>query len=362
MSGTALEDILSFVDLAKRRRTSSLPQEERQRMDALDEQLRDLIDGARPAPKRLDNPAPTKSRPKINVPKAKIKVDSSSGKSGISIGGLAESLEISLKDKKKLKQVSVEDLPVSDYTPSRSPAYLDDYYGEDFARPSQVVAKIQPSQVVNAEGLSVDLPHETRDLWGLVQVATKSAAGPRETLEVDAVVRPSSSVADQPAPPMRPASSVADRPAPPASSVTDRPAPTPIPQAPNPIKNAGNSNGGMPAIVHLMAGGTRRGHIDSFAPPSGMVKVRSHKDPQKAPETIRLEEVLAIFFGTEKGQPPSAGDGQTVVVKLVNDRQVTGQSSDYQEGASALTVIPAQRRGGIDRIWIPAWAVKEIEI
>ena len=49
-------------------------------------------------------------------------------------------------------------------------------------------------------------------------------------------------------------------------------------------------------------------------------------------------------------------------MKLVNDKQVSGVTNDYEEGAMSLTVVPEPRRGNIDRIWVPAWAVKGIEI
>jgi hypothetical protein len=50
------------------------------------------------------------------------------------------------------------------------------------------------------------------------------------------------------------------------------------------------------------------------------------------------------------------------VVLLANDRQIAGYTPDYVEGGAALTVIPEPRRPNLDRVWIPAWAVKAIDL
>src|SRR5687768_13264569 len=58
LSGT-VEVILEFVELAIARRKQPLSSQARSRADALDQTLRDLIDGARPAPRRIEGHAAT---------------------------------------------------------------------------------------------------------------------------------------------------------------------------------------------------------------------------------------------------------------------------------------------------------------
>src|SRR5262249_50859637 len=114
-----------------------------------------------------------------------------------------------------------------------------------------------------------------------------------------------------------------------------------------------------PVIVHLLAGGTKRGAIEEFDPSTGSP---AFFDDGGSTEPIELADVLAVFFVQKKGVEPAAPTGQRVIVKLVNDRQVAGLTEDYQEGGDSLTLTPEQRRGNVDRVWIPAWAVKEIHL
>ncbi len=80
------------------------------------------------------------------------------------------------------------------------------------------------------------------------------------------------------------------------------------------------------------------------------------------PREVRLDEILVIFFGRRPELPPSERSGPRVQVTLANDRRVTGFSPDYQPHGSALTVIPEVDRGGVDRVWIPAWSVKALAV
>ncbi|CAN0559789.1 unnamed protein product, partial [Laminaria digitata] len=128
---------------------------------------------------------------------------------------------------------------------------------------------------------------------------------------------------------------------------------TPAPAAP-PAK-------GVQAIVHIIAGGTLRGRIDGFDPKAAELSLLN-KDPSRPAKTVPMREILAIFFGLGRGEAPSEPVGTAMVVKLVNDRDVRGISPDYSEGGDALTIVPTPKRGSVDRIWIPAGAVKAIEL
>src|SRR5688500_13476716 len=123
--------IMEFVELAATARMRALPVEDRARMQALEETLRGTIHGAKLAPRRVegrqatqdltsDLAAPTKG---AAAPPSSVK-----GLSGIS--SLADQMEMSTKDKSKVREMRVEDLPPSSYTPSRSPRFLADYYAE----------------------------------------------------------------------------------------------------------------------------------------------------------------------------------------------------------------------------------------
>jgi hypothetical protein len=39
-----------------------------------------------------------------------------------------------------------------------------------------------------------------------------------------------------------------------------------------------------------------------------------------------------------------------------------GVSPDYAPGVTAMTLIPDDRRGNVERIWVPAWSVKAIQL
>lgn len=114
-----------------------------------------------------------------------------------------------------------------------------------------------------------------------------------------------------------------------------------------------------PAIVHLLQGGTVRGYIESFEASEGRILVRG-RDESPETQEIRLDEVLLIFFARRREDPPTPKQGSRVDVTLANGKRVVGFSPDYRTGGSALTLVPASDRGGVDRMWIPAWSVKSI--
>ncbi len=114
-----------------------------------------------------------------------------------------------------------------------------------------------------------------------------------------------------------------------------------------------------PTIVHLVHGGTQRGQIEPFSAEDPSLTLVT--DPTKGTKaTVNLRDILAIFYGRQEGEPETPLEGTPVVVTLVNDRTVRGLTPDYEKGNKTMTLIPDPRPGPIDRIWIPAWAVRKI--
>jgi hypothetical protein len=133
-----IDTILEFVDLAIARRRGELAQGDRSRIDELEATLRDVVDGARPAPRRIEgrnvsHVAPKGSGPVAQATITPAKVSAAPRQSGLAgIAELADRLELSTKDRQKLKnEIRLEDLPRSGYTTSKAPTYLDDYYSSD---------------------------------------------------------------------------------------------------------------------------------------------------------------------------------------------------------------------------------------
>lgn len=313
-ASAAYDAINEFVKLAAERRVKALPDKKKARLELLDEQIRDVVEGARPAPKRISNPSAAKTKtPAHGVAPAKIEVKASQA--------LDQALELSTQDRSKLNAVKMEDLPKSGYTPPALPAFMADYYSDSLV-PARISTTDLPSQAVSADGESIDLQQEVKVLLGLEKPAEPEPAAP-----ISVGVTPVGT-------PRR----AADR------AATQAPPPR-----------------GVQVIVHLMAGGTQRGRIDGFEPASGKIELLD-KDPSRPATEMQLDKVLAIFFGTTRGAPATQPAGTGLIVKLTNDRQVTGLSPDYTEGGDSLTLVPNPRRGSIDRIWVPAWAVKSIEL
>ncbi len=334
VAGT-LEIIHEYVDLAMARRKRSIPADAKDRMEALDATLRDLIDGARPRPRRIEGTPviaaatpPPRTRRMMHEAADGLDLDikPAAPKAG-TLDTLAKAIDVSATDRKKMRAVSVDQLPKSKYTSSASPAFLGAYYAEDIVPLDEKTAKsLIPKRVVGSEGETFDLSNEARLLFGLASEAPKAVP----TGDTDVV-----------------------------SAGTPSDARIRVPTTPTSANTNATPARGRPSIVHLLQGGTRRGHIDGFDPSTGEVTFYAADGVES---TIPLQDVLAIFFGLQKGEEPSPPSGQRIIVRLVNDRQVAGLTDDYQEGGDALTIMPEQRRGNVDRIWIPAWAVKEIQL
>jgi hypothetical protein len=309
----AAESILQFVELAIARRRRALSAEDRARIEALDEQLREVIDGSHPAPKHIEGRAISPPA----APPASSQAQAPAQKRGANVKQLAERLEISAKDRKKLNEVNAEDIPVSHYTPPSAPAFLSDYYNEAVV-PISVPRTALPRAMIRADAGELEIPREVRVLFGV----EKPIAVPNDR-----------------------------------SAATDpKRRGTPPPRSASELEAAAKRK---PVIVHLLAGGTKRGQIDAFDPSSGAIELFEETGESSR---IALPEVLAVFFGQKRGEEGSVPTGDKVIVRLVNDRQVSGMTEDYREGGDSLTLTPEQKRGNVDRVWIPAWAVKEIHL
>jgi hypothetical protein len=292
----ALRVIQEFVDLAAKRRVGSLPKEQRARLETLDERLRELIEGAKPKPRNIENPSAVKS---------------------MRVGGLAEELDraIDSKEQKKIRDVSTADLPRSFYTPPSVPAFMADYYDEGLVpTPTSDLGHGAPKEVVRADGSAVELMDEVKVLFGLAEPPPARETPARRT----------------------------------SAPVRER-------------RTSANTGPqlGRPAIVHYVAGATKRGEIAPFEPHTGKL---FFLEKDGSVEEVELGQVLAVFLGLLKGEEPSENAGERLIITLINDKRVTGMTKDYEEGGSSLTLVPDPRRGNIDKIWIPASAVKAIEI
>ena len=293
----ALRAIQEFVDLAIQRRTGSMPQQQRARMDELDQLLRDLVQGAKPKPRAIENPSAVKS---------------------LKVGGLAQELDKALenkaedKDQKKIRDVSTSDLPQSFYTPPSVPAFMADYYEEGLVATPTADLGSAPKTVLTVDGLEIELMDEVKVLFGMME------------------------------------------PPPPRSTQVER-------RNSQQVSRSSGSTGtlGRPTIVHYVSGATKRGEIAPFEPHTGKLHFIERDG---SIDEVDLGQVLAVFLGLQKGEEPSQSAGDRLIVTLINDKRVVGLTQDYEEGGSSLTLIPDPRRGNIDKIWIPASAVKAIEL
>ena len=249
----------------------------------------------------------------------------------------SQTVELTAADEAKTNSVAVNQRPPSRYTPSKVPAYLEDYYAESIM-PARIEPTEVPSRIVAADGSAPDISVQARSLLGIgvlkPQPRLRSAMTPSQDLPQETTTE------DLVGP-----STTNDLPIPEPAAAS-----RPLPKTP--------AISGPHASVYLLDGTSTRGMIPEFDPDSGVVEV--HVDGRPVP--YELEEVMVLLFRVEPGRPPTPIEGDPVLVRLVNDREISGVTPDYREGAMALTVVPSPRQRNIDRVWIPAWAVKAIEM
>lgn len=398
--------IRSFSHLGKKQRRTALNAEERAELAVLDGVLRDVLEGTRPAPKQIANPraanpgrtlstddlasmppmptgltddlsvdaparplpraasrrprssvsvtpasqpAPPSTRPSSTAERpAQIQRAAAAKPKAMSLSDLAN--KVSEADQSKLGEVHSRDLPTGGYTPSKSPAFLGDYYSADL-EPVVVTRDVDPSTVVAPDGSTADLDKEARILFGLETAPPPAATGHRPLPEVsrqraaDSGPTPSGETAPVSVERIRRAA-----PPPPAPAVTQKAKP----------RGSSHATKGIPVIVHMMTGGTTRGRVKAFNPSADTITITVKTQPE--PLQIDLQEVLVIFFGGSLDGTPTPEQGTALAVRLTNDRQISGVSPDYAEGADALRLVPDTKRGNIDHIWVPAWSVKAVEL
>ncbi|MEO1335945.1 MAG: hypothetical protein AAFV29_09870, partial [Myxococcota bacterium] len=115
---------------------------------------------------------------------------------------------------------------------------------------------------------------------------------------------------------------------------------------------------GPQASVYLLDGTFARGFLPNFDSRASTIDLIFDNGGQNR---YPLKKIMAVFLRVEAGRAPTPAKGTSVTVRLVNDREILGVTPDYEPGGMALTVVPEPRRG-TDRVWIPAWAVKAIEM
>jgi hypothetical protein len=232
-------------------------------------------------------------------------------------------VQISARDREKLSEVPSGRVSRSAYTPPVQPPYLEDYYSTEISvAGSSKLAGVTVTRAVGADGEDPGLTPEAKVFFGLAGGGARVVARPEE--------RPSA-------------------PSPRITRPEERNSSPPGPE--------GDRVG---CIVHLLAGGFKRGECLPFDPDQGVIVLRA--GPGDDDEELSLEDVLAIFFAVGRGAQPIEAAGERLVIRLANDKEIIGLSPDYEPGASALTLVPDERRGNVDRIWIPAWSVKAIEL
>lgn len=381
--------IEAFAELTIRRLKGELPQAERAQLEALEDQLRDEIDGARPAPRKIENPsAAPVGRTSMPVKPAQVVVTRSSdestriepsitparpanvrrsntpppappppaprSKEPASAAQVAERLSLNSKDKSKLNEIDAKDLQVSHYTPSAAPPFMEDYYDEAMA-PDPALVGLRPS-VVRSLG-DGPLP-EVKTLFGVSRVlAAEPPEHATEPPEEEALVShadaedESTQFASSPPPvraPVQRPSAQPPRPSAEPARPSAEPPRRPAPTGERPL-------GAVAAAVHLQAGGSKKGDVLRFEPDGPGITLRT----ATGDELIETAAIFVIFFAPPKGGQPAPAQGTRIAVKMTNDREIVGASPDYAPGAGAMTLIPDDRRN-VDRIWIPAWSVAEI--
>jgi len=343
------EAIDEFVKLAILQRKGELPLGKRPEMDALGDVLRDLIDGSHAAPRRLDNPdSAARSRTRPNIPAAKLNIKKRKANDSAANPSVSSSsrppppadVKLSKKDASKVQNIEKTSRP-SGYTPSVNPYFLDDYYTTNISL-EEYPKDSQPTKVKQSSADStVQLRQEERVLFGM---ANAEVVDPNAPISLDpSALQPVAQVTGTPLPPQNET---------PRTRTATGPAPKFGPS--NPGAKAATLTPENIATVHLLAGGSQRVHIPNFDPNNPILTVSDGATEA----TIKLRDVMSIFFQSPNPNVPESG--QKLVVTLKNDREMLGTSFDYAPGVKAMHIVPQSKRGQVSYVWVPAWAVKGI--
>ena len=344
------EAIDEFVKLAILQRKGDLPLNQRPQMDALGDVLRDLIDGSHAAPRKLENPdSAARSRTRPNVPAAKLDIkrrkanenaDRPSASQAPPPPPPAPEVKLSKEDAGKVQQIEKAVRP-SGYTPSVNPYFLDDYYTTNISL-EEYPKGSQPTKVkASSADSTVQLRQEERLLFGMANA---------EVIDPNAPVSLDPSALQPVAAPPQAAVQAQNEPA--QARVATGPAPKFGPSTPG-AKAAPTKTENI-ATVHMLVGGSQRVQIQNFDPNNPVLTVSNGN----AETTLKLRDVMAIFF--ENPNPNVPETGQKLVVTLKNDREMMGTSFDYAPGVKAMHIVPHSKRGQVSYVWVPAWAVKGI--
>ena len=226
---SAIED---FTRLTLLRLRGELPVDERPRLESLEDLLRDRIDGARPAPRKIENPtAVATARPSMNnVKPAQVTITRRGpGEGGappqptisaaqpapapapaaapppppaqtraappppmsvrtaplaapplpagppVVAAQAVESITLSLADRGKLTEISAKSLPKSGYTPSDKPLYMEDYYDEAIERDNTLGGNDRADKVLSLGESMQSFTDEARLLFGVTDAPVEYA-------------------------------------------------------------------------------------------------------------------------------------------------------------------------------------------
>lgn len=227
----AIEDYTRLTILRLR---GELPVDDRPRLDALEEQLRDQIDGARPAPRKIENPSAAPSRPTMNVKPAQVTVTrrgpgeepasasptiapapppamraapsrpasvAATAAPAVSAPPAARAAPtsapprpepprvrsepaptLSTLDKSKLNEIPARAVGRTAYTPSVSPLFMDDYYESTLAPDHSLSGHDRATSVRALGEETIALPDEARVLFGVSDAPVFRAATPADPL------------------------------------------------------------------------------------------------------------------------------------------------------------------------------------
>lgn len=335
-----LAAIRQFSELARRSRLEGLTPEDQTTMDNLEEVLRPLIGGTPHVPRPQRTPQPTTPAPQPATPAGPTEPIARDGtdppRAMARSAAATPQAKLTPEDAQKVHTVATRDLPASPYAPPTGSLFLANYYDADLT-PATVDKTDDIIDVVDPTGTRVDLDREVQVLLGV--------EAPRHSREPKPATRVPRSTA--PAPAVRPDLSAA----PPATREPGRPEPPPSESPPG-------QPGRRAVLVHLVTGGTVRGSLEAFEPTAPTVTVTA-RSGQRVPVTTR--DILAVFFGKPRGQPPAERAGQPLVITMINGRQLRGRSSDYVPGGATLTLVLDPPHQKIDHVWVPAWAVRGID-
>jgi hypothetical protein len=278
---------------------------------------------------------------------------------------LAAQLALATDDRKKLSEVSAKEIPRSSYTPPVDRPFSDDYFdgvsGEGSGESSAT------RLIVRGEAP----PPEVRVMFGVRDVVDRGAVnvldvdlGPppepiqtaRARRSLEARSGSETQLGGDEETRAMPAQRVS---APsPASRPPPRPSGTPLPQVEARADARSDAPPARtPVAVHLADGsGSLRGELVALDVEQNLLVLATPQGEQ----ALELGAVLVVLLGVPRGGRPTPPRGTALAVKLASGQELEGASPDYAPGAPAMTLIPTERKGSIDAVWIPAWSVVEI--